>query len=58
MRKRELNLENNGYTFHSYEYDYDAQREMRILERRGFECKLLRERTDTKGLKMYSVWYK
>ena len=49
-------LEKDGYKFYSYEYDWDAQREQRKLEEKGYSVKLLRERTDTRGLKMYSIW--
>lgn len=52
----EQKLEREGFTFHGYEYDYDAQREQKNIMQRGFEAKLLRERTDTPGLKMFSIW--
>lgn len=55
-RVRESKLESAGYTFKSYEYDYDAQQEAKKYEKQGYEVKLLREQTDTPGLKMYSVW--
>lgn len=55
-RVREAKLEQSGYQFKSYEYDYDAQLEAKKYEKQGFETKLLREQTDTPGLKMYSVW--
>lgn len=48
----------DGYVFYSFEYDWDAQREKQELEAKGFVVKLKREKTDTKGLKMYSVWIK
>ena len=49
-------LERDGYKFYSYEYDYDAQREQRKLEEKGYSVKLVKERSDTRGLKMYSIW--
>ena len=52
----EKKMEREGFKFHSYEYDYDAQREVENLERKGYDAKLLRERSDTPYLKMYSVW--
>lgn len=58
MRVSEQRLTEQGYRLQGYEYDYDAQRSERLLQREGFEVKLLREKTDTKGMKMYSVWIK
>lgn len=55
-RKREAKLESEGYEFYSYEYDYDAQKEQSKLQQKGYDVKLLREQTDTQGLKMYSLW--
>ena len=46
----------DGYYFHSYEYDGDAQDMRAKLEGIGYDVRLLRERSDTAGLKMYSVW--
>lgn len=57
-RASERKVERDGFTFHGYEYDGDAQREQRTLERKGYETRLLRERSDTPYLKMYSVWKK
>ena len=57
-RVRERKLEEAGYEFESYEYDYDAQKRAENLEKKGYDTKLLREQTDTPGLKMYSVWIK
>lgn len=51
-------LERKGYKFYSFEYDYDAQREQKRLLNDYSDVKLVRERTDTKGLKMYSIWVK
>lgn len=56
--KRWDKLESCGYKYHSFEYDGDAQNEKNKLEKQGFIVKLLRAKTDTKGLKMYSVWIK
>lgn len=47
-----------GYRFYSYEYDFDAQEEKRKLENKNYLVILYREKTDTKGLKMYSLWIK
>lgn len=58
MMKRENKLINNGYSFHGYEYDYDAQHERNKLINRGYDVKLKREKSDTRGLKMYSLWIK
>jgi len=59
MDKRYEKLESQGYVFESYEYDGDAQRLARTIVRKtGCETKLVRERTDTQGLKLYSVWKK
>ena len=54
-RAKEKKLLKDGYIFKEYLYDYDAQREQRRLEKQNIKVKLLRERTDTQGLKMYSV---
>lgn len=56
QRVREKMLEDQGFEFKSYEYDYDAQTEAKKYEKQGYEVKLLREQTDTPGLKMYSIW--
>ena len=56
QRVRESKLEQQGFEFKSYEYDSDAQREAKKFESQGYEVKLLREQTDTPGLKMYSIW--
>lgn len=55
-RASEQKMEREGFKFHSYEYDGDAQMEQQSLERKGYEARLLRERSDTAYLKMYSVW--
>lgn len=55
MKKYER-LEDNGWEQVSYEYDGDAQQEAKRIENMGFQTKLVRERTDTKGLKMFSIW--
>lgn len=55
-RASEQKMEREGFMFHSYEYDGDAQMEQRSLERKGYEARLLRERSDTPYLKMFSVW--
>lgn len=52
----EQKLERERFVFHGYEYDEDAQAEQRKLERKGYETRLLRERSDTPHLKMFSVW--
>ena len=52
----ERKMERDGFEFHGYEYDGDAQMEQVSLERRGYETRLLRERSDTPYLKMFSVW--
>lgn len=57
-RKREQQLEANGWTFKTYEYDYDAQVAAENFKKQGFDVQLLRETSDTPGLKMYSVWVK
>ena len=55
-RESEKKLERDGFECYGCEYDGDAQKRQAILERNGYETRVLRERTDTKGLKMYSVW--
>lgn len=57
-RKREAKLVADGYEFYGYEYDGDAQREQEKLLKRYKDVRLLREPTDTRGLKMYSIWAK
>lgn len=54
--KRFEKLEKEGWEQVSYEYDGDAQREAAKLTENGYEAKLVRERTDTPGVKMFSVW--
>ena len=54
--KRYEQMESKGWKQVSYEYDGIAQREASRLESEGYEAKLVRERTDTKGIKMFSVW--
>lgn len=53
-------LESNGYELYGYEYDYDAQAERDKLKRKYPKAKvrLLREKSDTIGMKMYSIWTK
>ena len=52
----EKKMEREGFEFHGYEYEGDAQAEVANLKRKGYEAKLLRERSDTAYMKMYSVW--
>lgn len=52
------NVEAKGFEHYSFEYDGYAQHEKSKLEKDGYDVKLLREKTDTKGLKMYSLWIK
>lgn len=54
--KRYEKLEAEGWEQVSYEYDGEAQKEMAWLVLNGYEVKLVRERTDTPGVKMFSVW--
>lgn len=58
MRAREQKLIDDGFELISYEYDGDAQRCAARIEARGLQWKLLREKSDTRGLKMFSVWAK
>ena len=55
-RTSEQKLEREGFKFHGYEYESGARSETAKLERSGYETRLLRERSDTAGMKMYSVW--
>lgn len=57
-RKRESQLQANGWEFKSYEYGDDAQIEAKKYKQQGFDVELLREQSDTQGLKMYSIWVK
>lgn len=54
--KRFEKLEAQGWEQVAYEYDGSAQREAEKLRTDGYEAKLVRERTDTPGVKMFSVW--
>lgn len=50
-------LEAQGFKFEGYEYDWNVQKLQKYLElTTGKEVKLVRERTDTPGFKMWSVW--
>lgn len=51
-------LEKEGWEFASFEYDGTAQLEARQYQNQGYEVKLMKERTDTQGLKLYSIWTK
>lgn len=51
-------LEKEGWEFASFEYDGTAQLEARQYQNQGYEVKLMKERTDTQGLKLYSIWKK
>ena len=57
-RKREAQLEANGWEFKSYEYEDAVQQEAAKYKNQGYDVKLLREQSDTAGLKMYSIWIK
>ena len=58
MGKRWDALEAKGYEYFGCEYDGDAQHEKEKLERQGYDVKLLRARTDTRGLKMFWLFRK
>lgn len=50
-------LESKGWEFSGFFYvDGFEQIEATKLKNKGYEVRFLRERTDTKGLKMVSIW--
>ena len=58
MGRGEQKLTNEGYSFCDFEYEDGIESAGQRYMKQGYDVKFLREKSDTRGLKMYSIWTK